>query len=455
MSKESSVQGEPERPATVASDISPELINEELNRIVASPAFAQSQRLIRFLRFVVEQSLEDKADHLKEYLIGLSVFDRTDGYDPRTDPIVRVEAGRLRTKLREYYSAEGKDDPVMIDLPKGSYIPTAKRRADKLIETGSPVPVRRKYNLVPLLLLVTTLVSSALAAYLYLQNRQIRKTAQAEKTAHIAPQLAPLWGPFLAPGTETHAVFGSPFFLTAPDYRMFLRPYDINEPTGLESNTAFLRLREKLGRLTGPRYDYALVGELLALVKLTSFFGASGVPLKALESQKTNWDSIQSGNIILLGAPRMNHLIRRFPHSIDFEWASENEVRNRKPQAGESAVYSARFHEGFYDLDPASWQNAFTYVIVCSFPGFVPDREILVLSAHGGPGSWGVVDYLTRPETAGPLLARINNSRPGKKNHFQLLLRVYVDRGVPIRTEYVTHHLTSFPASETRNGNLP
>ena len=448
MSKEPSAQGEHDKDATESIEIRPELIHEALDKIVKSPAFAQSTRLTRFLRFVVEHSVENKPDQLKEYSIGLSVFDRNEGYDPRTDPIVRVEAGRLRTKLREYYSAEGKDDPVVIQLPKGSYVPAISLRDLGLQETASP-PRLRKPSPILMLLLVVAIGACTLASFLYLQNRELRRTVQATKRPAVSPELLPLWGPFLSPGTDLHVVFGVPFFLTAPEYRLFLRAYDINEPNALESNPGYQRLKGVLGPLSGPRYDYALVGESLAVVKLSAFFAASGVSLKAKEAQKTNWDSIQTGNIILLGAPRMNHLLRRFPQSIDFEWASDVEVRNRKPEPGEKEVYTALFHEGFYELNPANWQNAYTYVIVCSFPGFVPRREILVLSAHGGPGILGAVEHLTRPETVGPLLARMKVGPTDKNRYFQLLLRVYVDRGEPIRTEYVTHHIKSYPHSET------
>ncbi len=448
MSKEPSAQGEHDKGATEGIAIRPELIHEALDKIVNSPAFAQSARLTRFLRFVVEHSVENRPDQLKEYSIGLSVFDRDEGYDPRTDPIVRVEAGRLRTKLREYYSSEGKNDSVIIQLPKGSYVPAISLPEKDLKETVGPVRFP-KSSAILVLLLVVGIGACALASFLYVQNRELRRTLQSTKRPSVSPELLPLWGPFLSPGTDLHVVFGSPFFLTAPDYRMFLRAYDINEPDALESNPAYQRLKSRLGPLTGPRYDYALVGESLAVVRLATFFAASGVSVKAEEAYKTNWDSIQTGNIILLGAPRMNHLLRRFPQSIDFEWASDVEVRNRKPEPGEKEVYRALFHEGFYDLNPASWQNAYTYVIVCSFPGFRPDREILVLSAHGGPGILGAVEHLTRPETVGPLLARMKVAPPEKRRYFQLLVRVYVDRGVPIRTEYVTHHIKDYPRSET------
>src|SRR5678815_4062136 len=79
--------------------------------------------MARFLRLAVERTLEGKGDELKEYLVGVEVFDRRQSYDPRVDPIVRVEARRLRAKLKSYYATIGRSDPVFIDFPKGAYTP--------------------------------------------------------------------------------------------------------------------------------------------------------------------------------------------------------------------------------------------------------------------------------------------------------------------------------------------
>ncbi len=103
--------------------VGPEDIRVNLEILLKSPIFSRSRRLGAFLRFVVEESLAGRSDELKEYLIGIEVFHRQKSYDPRTDPIVRVEAGRLREKLAEYYSNEGAKHPVHIELPKGRYSP--------------------------------------------------------------------------------------------------------------------------------------------------------------------------------------------------------------------------------------------------------------------------------------------------------------------------------------------
>ena len=105
-------------------DVSVEAIRTQLDRILASPGFVHSDRMVRFLRFTVEQALKGHASELKETILGMEVFDRPSSFDPRTDTIVRVEARRLRSKLKEYYEGEGRGDAVRIDFPKGSYVPT-------------------------------------------------------------------------------------------------------------------------------------------------------------------------------------------------------------------------------------------------------------------------------------------------------------------------------------------
>ena len=116
---------EPPQPTSVA--IPPEEIEAELKRILSSPTFGKAPRHSGFLSFVVWKTLAGEAETIKEYLIGLEVFERPTDYDPATDPIVRAEARRLRSRLIEYYNTEGKLDPVRIELPKGGYVPVFSR----------------------------------------------------------------------------------------------------------------------------------------------------------------------------------------------------------------------------------------------------------------------------------------------------------------------------------------
>jgi serine/threonine-protein kinase len=98
-----------------------ELIRQELDRIVASDLFARSDRLCRFLRFSVEQALRGESDRVKEYVVGVEAFGRPPSFDPRVDPVVRVEARRLRVRLKAWYDGEGRNAPIRIELPRGGY----------------------------------------------------------------------------------------------------------------------------------------------------------------------------------------------------------------------------------------------------------------------------------------------------------------------------------------------
>ena len=106
----------------------PASIRCQLNKILQSELFTESQRMARFLQFAVEETLNGKAGQLKENVIGINVFDRPSTYDPRIDPIVRVEARRLRLKLRAYYEQDGKGDEIIFELPKGQYAPVFRTR---------------------------------------------------------------------------------------------------------------------------------------------------------------------------------------------------------------------------------------------------------------------------------------------------------------------------------------
>ena len=94
-----------------------------MERICASPGFAHSERMVRFLRWVVGKTLDGEMSVIREYSIGLEVFDRDPSYDPKIDTIVRVEARRLRKKLDDYYSDTGQDDVVRIEIPGPGYVP--------------------------------------------------------------------------------------------------------------------------------------------------------------------------------------------------------------------------------------------------------------------------------------------------------------------------------------------
>ena len=129
--------------------VDPSDVRAALEHVLRSQSFVNAGRLSRMLRFVVERTLAGEGDQLKEYLVGVEVFDRPADYDPRLDSIVRVEARRLRAKLAEYYETEGAGDAVRFRLAKGGYAPTfehwspAEARPPVEVRPATGVPRRR------------------------------------------------------------------------------------------------------------------------------------------------------------------------------------------------------------------------------------------------------------------------------------------------------------------------
>ena len=122
-----------------APSVGPTAVLEQLGRILASSGFAKNNRLSRFLAFVIERRLAGRDEEIKESIIAVEVFGRSPEYDPKQDSIVRTEAARLRARLQEYYGTDGREDPVLVEIPKGSYVPAFRRVASDtvpLLATG-------------------------------------------------------------------------------------------------------------------------------------------------------------------------------------------------------------------------------------------------------------------------------------------------------------------------------
>ena len=124
--------------------VSPAEVRTELERILRHTEFQASERLRDFLRFVVEESLAGRADAIKGSRIARRVFDRGEDFDGTRDPVVRIEAGRLRRRLEHYYFVAGERDPVRIEIPKGGYVPLFTRQNGESTSAGSSGPVARE-----------------------------------------------------------------------------------------------------------------------------------------------------------------------------------------------------------------------------------------------------------------------------------------------------------------------
>ncbi len=177
------------QPPPPSPELSAEAIRAQLEKILASSAFQRAERLSRFLRFTVEEAVEGRGDQLKEYVVGVEVFQRRETYDPRIDAVVRVEARRLRSRLKRYYETEGRNDPLWIDFPLGSYVPVFQKREPATSQGPPPLASRLRRGWKALAWAAAALLAVAAAYWLAAPSWRARFPRQ-QSAAGGAPQRA-------------------------------------------------------------------------------------------------------------------------------------------------------------------------------------------------------------------------------------------------------------------------
>jgi Tol biopolymer transport system component len=174
-------------------------VRAEVNKILAHPAFAASARLCAFLRFVVEEELAGRGPEIKEYVIGVQVYRKSETYDPRTDPAVRVDAGKLRARLAEYYETDGRNDPVLISIPKGTYVPRFESRVP---EIAAPSPASQLQRLPRRLQLLSLCALPTIAIGVWGTHLLLRNPPQpppASRTISLTSDPGEQYNPSLSP----------------------------------------------------------------------------------------------------------------------------------------------------------------------------------------------------------------------------------------------------------------
>ncbi len=191
----------------------------QLDRILASAPFADADRASRFLRFVVEAALEGRSSEVKESVIGVEVLGRSPSFDPKTDPIVRVEAGRLRGRLGMYYQNEGKTDPVLVSLPKGGYLP---QFSENKLAAGT-----QKIKHPVVLLTAGALLGFAASALLLLHFRSASEPVDTLRLSILPPQGTVLEYSVISPDGRRIALSAA----SAGKLHLWLRPLDSLDAT--------------------------------------------------------------------------------------------------------------------------------------------------------------------------------------------------------------------------------
>lgn len=446
---------------------------EQLEKILHSRALQGSENLKAFLRYVVEKAVDSSDPQLREHIIATEVFGRAATYDSRTDSVVRVQAGRLRAKLSEYYATEGQGDTIKIELPKGHYCPAfsynnsaqeiveipelaaelvtaANIVASQIADTPPLAPERgTSWSSVWLIALATaTLFFASLALKYGSEVRQLRRQSQ---TFSEAPQrltnveeLSPLWGEFFKSAEPTLVAYSNTIFRGRAETGMkLLNTLDATGSQSRSQQMAPFGVAE--GQTSGPISDhYTGVGEVMSIYFLGDLFWKANHPFRVKRSLLLTWDDVKNNNIVMLGSPAENFLLRELPQTQDFVFKVVGQdsagpvygIMNLKPQPGEQEIYVVK------EDGPSSYQVTEDYALVTLLKGLDDRHRLMILAGIKTYGTQAATEYVTRPESFKELLQHLKPSSDAPlPSYYQVLLKVKINDGVPVQTSYVTHHV--------------
>src|ERR1044072_871956 len=435
---------------------------EQLERLLGSRILQGSESLRAFLRFVVTKAVDNQDASLKEYTIATEVFGRSNNYDSRNDSVVRVQAGRLRAKLQEYYATEGNHDKILIDLPKGHYSPTfayiegtnGSTASDALTPESASIPMKQfavRNNWTGLAVAALVLLAIALGA-LALSNKSDAnhlKDCLASKTIQPAEVQAasPLWGDFFHSPEPVLVAFSNALFRgTAETGMKILKPMG-SAPTNVGSPAASQTSGVKEGSESVVTDHYTGIGEVLGVYSLGDLFYKASRSIRVKRSLMLTWDDLKTENIIILGSPAENFVLRDLPQQQDFVFQPLKDdkqnmslgIINTKPKAGEQPTYLAK-QEG-----PSRSQISEDYAVISLLRGLDEKHRLMILAGITTFGTQAAAEYVTKPEHIKDLITHLDTSQSGDSPKlplfYQVLIKVKVNGGVPVQISYVTHHV--------------
>ncbi|MDX2043914.1 MAG: hypothetical protein SF097_22055 [Acidobacteriota bacterium] len=406
---------------------------QALDSVLRSGIVREHSNLYLLLDWLGRKSLDASVEPLKEYTIGVEALGKPSDYDPRLDPTVRVDIGKLRTKLKDFFQNGGSALPVHLEIPKGRYdvsflrvepVSTALAPAMVLDEIPAAKSQRKFHVLAAVALLVLAVI--VVAAFRFTQPT-------AAETSALAPELQQFWQPYLASGKPTLLIFGTPMFVRLDRY--FYREPRLNRwedvETDEEVSLAAKALRTSEKR---PSFKFTGVGEAESLFMLTRMLTEQRATLSVKRSNNLSWEDLKGRHVILLGSQKYNPQILKFPYQLKFE-ADRGRVTNLFPAAGEIVEYNNVFREKFGEAVE-------TYAVISVFPGLDPQTRVTMLACSSNEGTGGAAEYVTRLDTMKELFQKMNLT-PGQPlpEAFQAVIRVKLNEGVPVQLSYVTHHV--------------
>jgi hypothetical protein len=401
----------------------------QVEKLVNSHVLHGSESLCKLLRYLAKHVLDHPGTPIKEYQIATEVFGRSSDFDPQLDSMVRVQAGRLRVKLSEYYSTDGAEDPIIVELPKGTYVLAFHHRSPAVakpnvgaVSAAPAEPAGPRQNWIIATASLTILL--AIAAVVILGMISTRNSAQAG-IAHDSDgppaAMRAFWGSFVSGQDAPWVIFSNAKFVGRPE--VALRYYDANKD---QKNAVIFD-------------HYTGVGEVLSVHELDRLFATFHREIRVKRGSLFSLDDAKNNNLIFVGSPLENLTLLEIPGTQDFVFhrvamgprKGDPEILNVHPQSGEQKEYM-----GTPTDDPLTED----YAVIAFVKGLEPSQSVLILAGDTTMGTQAAVEYVCNKNSVEQLLLRLSVSQTGQLKPFEALIRVKVTRGVPVSTELVAIH---------------
>ena len=393
----------------------------QLAQRVASSAYLRScPRLRDFLLYVTECALRDAPEDATEQQIGIHVFQRTAGYNSSEDSVVRTQARLLRQKLIAYFALEGAGEELILEIPKGQYLPVF-HLVTTFAATEPPaldVPARRsppETSVNPPTAVALNRMVGILYAFIVILLLGGFVTWGLTRNSGPAPDLERLWHPFFA-GEPPLVIYSNGLFLREPDGA--LRWTSPDDPQTLDPRS------QVVDRYTG-------VGEVVAIHELTHLFDVAHASFILKRSRLVTWDEARNKNLIFIGGPYQNQALTVVPSTSDFAISPTYDapgIVNLHPKPGEPALY------------PRQEYPQKDYAIVALVPGAEPGKWMMVLSGLTTLGSEAATEFVCNPDDAGELLHAATTAE-GTIHPFEAVIEIAVSSGVPVQARLLTVHV--------------
>jgi hypothetical protein len=395
--------------------------SQEVDKIINSHILHGSESLCRLLQYLAKHAIEHPHTPLKEYQIATEVFGRRSDFDPQSDSTIRVQAGRLRLKLAEYYSSEGADDPIVVELPKGTYILSFHHRGSAALKA---VPHRDilgpaaapRFWITAAAVLALLLIVSVVTIGVLLTSRKPVAAAHAGVYEPAPAAFQSFWKPFISATEEPWVIFSNAAFVGRPETGMRYYTYGRDPQSAIWDH-------------------YTGVGEVLAVHSLDQLFGLFRRHLRVKRGSLFSLDDAKNNDLIFIGSPSENLTLGEIPTTESFVFQrvasgprkGDLAIVNTHPQAGEAHEFLA---------SPSS-PLVEDYAVIGLVPGITPEHSVLILAGTTTFGTQAAAEFVSRQNSVEDLLARLTGSKTGSLVPFEAVVRVKVARGVPVESELV------------------